>query len=183
MSGAAYCPLEENRDEGQATDIGSQGHDDDPSNQSSTSIGALHYSAENTGTNAPCAEEKKTMDANEAFNHENIATWRPIWLQPIILASFSGLFLVFSILLLLISLKAKRSDGLFETWQGFRLAWRFGPTAVLTIVCAFWTRVEQQALRTTLLSHPAILPTLHNILDNLLRQMAELGRPEIEGFE
>lgn len=142
MSGAANCAHGEHPDEVQSTEMGSQGRDDDPSNQSGTSIRTLRYSAENTEMNAPCVKENKTTDANEAFDDHETATWRPIWLQPIILASFSGLFLVFSILLLLISLKAKRSDGLFETWQGFRLAWRFGPTAGKTILISFCLSME-----------------------------------------
>lgn len=142
MWGAANSADGEHHGEVQTTDMSSQGHDDDPSNRSGTSIVTLGYSADNTDTNATCAEENKSTDANEAFNNNQAATWSPIWLQPITLASFSGLFLVFSILLLLISLKAKISDGLFETWQDFRLAWRFGPTAGKVIFTSFCLSME-----------------------------------------
>ncbi|KAF6808502.1 hypothetical protein CMUS01_13875 [Colletotrichum musicola] len=65
-------------------------------------------------------------------------TWRPIWLQPTILFSFMTLFLF-----LCFSLPAV----LWYSQPNIVYLWRFGPTAVLTIFSALWSRVEFQALK------------------------------------
>ncbi|KAI8313205.1 hypothetical protein K4K61_008570 [Colletotrichum sp. SAR11_59] len=42
---------------------------------------------------------------------------------------------------------SQQHDGIAKTRQDDGYVWRFGPTAVLTIVAAFWARVELQAMR------------------------------------
>ncbi|KXH30948.1 hypothetical protein CSAL01_07577 [Colletotrichum salicis] len=99
------------------------------SNHLSAAIRDLRESTTNDVVKAPYAEESKNKDESEVVDDDEIASWRPVWLRPLVLASFSALFMLFSTFLLLIYLKAQRGNGLFEIWQDFRLAWRFGPTA------------------------------------------------------
>ncbi|TDZ22337.1 hypothetical protein Cob_v004845 [Colletotrichum orbiculare MAFF 240422] len=75
------------------------------------------------------------------------ASWRPKWLRPLVLACFGGLFLGFSIALPVMLWYSTEHNGLAKTKQNFGYVWRFGPTGVLTIVAAFWARVESQTLR------------------------------------
>ncbi|KAL0936275.1 uncharacterized protein CTRU02_208490 [Colletotrichum truncatum] len=78
---------------------------------------------------------------------EEMPSWRPQWLRPRTLACFAGLALCAAIALPTMLWYSQRNDGLIKTKEDFGYVWRFGPTAVLTIVAAFWARVELQALR------------------------------------
>ncbi|KAF9876659.1 hypothetical protein CkaCkLH20_06067 [Colletotrichum karsti] len=73
--------------------------------------------------------------------------WRPHWLRPVALAGFAGLFLCITIALPVMLWYSERNDGIVKTTQDFGYVWRFGPTAVFTLIAAFWTRVELQSMR------------------------------------
>ncbi|KAH6986190.1 hypothetical protein BKA56DRAFT_613576 [Ilyonectria sp. MPI-CAGE-AT-0026] len=47
----------------------------------------------------------------------------------------------------LMLLYSKRNDGLFESSPNFVYVWRFSPTALLTTIIIFWSRIESQTLR------------------------------------
>lgn len=57
------------------------------------------------------------------------ATWRPFWLQLGALASFSGLFLAFTVVLPSLLAFSERNDGIAEARENLVYVWRFGPTA------------------------------------------------------
>ncbi|CAI6030993.1 unnamed protein product [Clonostachys chloroleuca] len=75
--------------------------------------------------------------------------WRPFWLRDYILALFFILFLCCTVALPCMLLYSDRLRGLGEVDREFVRSWRFGATAFLTLVAAFWTRVELQILRYT----------------------------------
>ncbi|KAK2770102.1 hypothetical protein CKAH01_04445 [Colletotrichum kahawae] len=78
---------------------------------------------------------------------EHAAIWHPMWLRPVVLSAFIALFLVFAFGLVTMLQLSHRNNGLVQARPSLFYLWRFGPTAVLTIVSIFWSRVEMQALR------------------------------------
>ncbi|KAF6828291.1 hypothetical protein CMUS01_08651 [Colletotrichum musicola] len=93
--------------------------------------------------------EDDTDDTNPGVNGaaKREPTWRPQWLRPAVLAAFAGLFLCITIALPVALWYSQRHDGLTRTRQSYGYVWRFGPTAVLTVLAALWGRVELQAMR------------------------------------
>ncbi|KAL0936865.1 uncharacterized protein CTRU02_209081 [Colletotrichum truncatum] len=75
------------------------------------------------------------------------ARWRPYWLRPSVLSIFVALFLLFTACLPVMYWYSQEHDGLLKTRQNLVYLWRFGPTAVLTLISMFWNRVELQAIR------------------------------------
>ncbi|CAH0054450.1 unnamed protein product [Clonostachys solani] len=75
--------------------------------------------------------------------------WRPFWLRYYILVLFFILFLCCTVALPCMLLYSDRLRGLGEVDREFVRSWRFGATAFLTLVAAFWARVELQILRYT----------------------------------
>ncbi|KAF6837144.1 hypothetical protein CPLU01_03256 [Colletotrichum plurivorum] len=76
-------------------------------------------------------------------------TWQPKWLRSIVLGAFASLFFAFALAVLLLLQNSERHNGIVAARQSLVYVWRFGPTAVLTIVAAFWARVELQSMRYT----------------------------------
>ncbi|KAK2770459.1 hypothetical protein CKAH01_14734 [Colletotrichum kahawae] len=109
--------------------------------RSSTQYSAL------TPETSPSSPDTSKCEGRVNVSEQRHAKWRPQWLRPHSLASFAGLFLCFSIALPAMLWYSRQHDGIAKTRQDYGYVWRFGPTAVLTIVAAFWARVELQAMR------------------------------------
>ncbi|CAH0022008.1 unnamed protein product [Clonostachys rhizophaga] len=73
--------------------------------------------------------------------------WQPFWLRPTVLGTFSALFLCYAIALPVLLSFSHRNNGLLEARRDLEQLWRFGPTAVFTLVTILWSRVELQTLR------------------------------------
>ncbi|KAF4887774.1 hypothetical protein CGCF415_v014710 [Colletotrichum fructicola] len=78
---------------------------------------------------------------------KNTLTWRPEWLRPVVLSTFIALFLISTASLATMLYLSERHHGLVRTRPDLEYLWRFGPTAALTIMSIFWSRVETQVLR------------------------------------
>ncbi|KAK6211704.1 hypothetical protein QIS74_10968 [Colletotrichum tabaci] len=76
------------------------------------------------------------------------ATWRPQWLRPAVLTLFVCFFVLFTAALAIMLHYSRRNNGLFQTGQSLVhvYVWRFGPTAIITILSVLWARVELQAM-------------------------------------
>ncbi|KAF4774871.1 hypothetical protein HER10_EVM0004249 [Colletotrichum scovillei] len=83
----------------------------------------------------------------EKAHVDEVPTWRPTWLRPFVLATFAGLFSCAAVALLIMLCYSHKNDGLFRTGSTLTFWWKFGPTAVLTLVAGLWTRVELQSQR------------------------------------
>ncbi|KAJ0340677.1 hypothetical protein KNSL1_011428 [Colletotrichum chrysophilum] len=83
---------------------------------------------------------------NSIHRVENVR-WRPVWLRPVTLSTFLALFIALTIALPVMLWYSQENDGLVRTRQNLVYLWRFGPTAILTIISLFWARVEIQAIR------------------------------------
>ncbi|KAF9872078.1 hypothetical protein CkaCkLH20_10415 [Colletotrichum karsti] len=93
-------------------------------------------------------------DKNEPAAHldpgsTEAPTWRPTWLRVEALVTFTGIFLAITIAVPILLWYSERNNGITESRETFVYVWRFGPTAVLTLIAAFWGRVELQAMRYT----------------------------------
>ncbi|KAF4927296.1 hypothetical protein CGCF245_v013244 [Colletotrichum fructicola] len=83
---------------------------------------------------------------NSIHRVENVR-WRPVWLRPVTLSTFLALFIALTIALPVMLWYSQENDGLVRTRENLVYLWRFGPTAILTIISLFWARVEIQAMR------------------------------------
>ncbi|KAK1597248.1 uncharacterized protein LY79DRAFT_600664 [Colletotrichum navitas] len=76
-----------------------------------------------------------------------IPRWRPTWLRPIVLLTFLALFVLLAVVLPVMLWYSQNHNGLFQTRASLVYLWRFGPTAILTVMLSLWARVEFQATR------------------------------------
>lgn len=60
---------------------------------------------------------------------DHARTWRPTWLQPAILLSFTTLFLFLSFSLAALFLHSQKNEGIARARPNLVYLWRFGPTA------------------------------------------------------
>ncbi|KAJ2903197.1 hypothetical protein MKZ38_010233 [Zalerion maritima] len=73
--------------------------------------------------------------------------WCPAWLGKKVFLGFAFLFIALMTSVITLGVYSSNSpDGLGRADQDVHYAWRLGPTAVLVLVSAVWTRVELQGL-------------------------------------
>ncbi|KAE9566808.1 hypothetical protein CGMCC3_g17034 [Colletotrichum fructicola] len=97
--------------------------------------------------------EPGEAEIEDGLHHTGAALWRPQWLQPAVLSSFMVLFLLGAIILPIMRWLSLNNDGLVQVQANLVYLWRFGPTAVITLGCIMWSRVELQTLRYTPWNH------------------------------
>lgn len=86
------------------------------------------------------------VDTPQAYTTESFSAWRPVYLSKRALAAFLMTFSALAAGAQIMLLLSKRNSGLSGVNDGLhRVLWRYGPTALLTLVASFWTRVECQA--------------------------------------
>lgn len=86
------------------------------------------------------------VETPQGYTAESSSHWRPIYLSKRALAAFLMTFSALAAGTQLMLLLSKRNSGLSGLNDGpHRVLWRYGPTALLTLVASFWTRVECQA--------------------------------------
>ncbi|KAI5925292.1 hypothetical protein F4810DRAFT_72184 [Camillea tinctor] len=74
----------------------------------------------------------------------SLSSWRPFYLRGSVLLIF-GLFIGILIIILQVLLDvSNRRHGLVESYNRLHYLWTYGPTAILTLLAAFWSRVEYQ---------------------------------------
>ncbi|VUC32059.1 unnamed protein product [Clonostachys rosea] len=116
-----------------------------------TSTSAQNVAIPNMRTNDASGEMRsKRLRPKETQIHtegERSQTWHPFWLRPLVLGTFSVFFMCYAVVLPVLLALSNRNDGLLEARRDLEQLWRFGPTAVFTLVTVFWSRVELQTLR------------------------------------
>ncbi|CAI6091805.1 unnamed protein product [Clonostachys chloroleuca] len=78
---------------------------------------------------------------------DTAAKWRPFWLRRALLGPFCVFFLACAIALPVILHFSQKNQGLGIVRRDLGQLWRFGPTAILTVIAALWARAELQAMR------------------------------------
>ncbi|KAL2817893.1 hypothetical protein BDW59DRAFT_175315 [Aspergillus cavernicola] len=71
--------------------------------------------------------------------------WRPGYLQRRILCVFLVIFCISLVALEAVSQLSKSHQGLVTSVESRRYLWTYGPTAIITLIAAFWSRVEFQS--------------------------------------
>ncbi|KAH6654280.1 hypothetical protein BKA67DRAFT_274348 [Truncatella angustata] len=73
------------------------------------------------------------------------SSWRPFYLRRMVLLAFVAVMVIMTIALeVMYSLSVKR-QGLVQSQSNLRYLWTYGPTTVLVVFAAFWSRVEYEA--------------------------------------
>ncbi|KAJ9607421.1 hypothetical protein H2200_008494 [Cladophialophora chaetospira] len=68
--------------------------------------------------------------------------WRPFWLRKAILLSFAMLFLLMAATSVFILVYSLQHHGIAATLTTNQYTWKYGPTALLTVVLVLWRQVE-----------------------------------------
>jgi hypothetical protein len=76
---------------------------------------------------------------------DNDLPWRPAYLRCRVLSAFGLLFIGLVITLQILLSISNKNQGLASSSSNLHYLWTFGPTAILTLIAAFWGRVEFQA--------------------------------------
>ncbi|KAJ6015673.1 hypothetical protein N7540_010264 [Penicillium herquei] len=71
--------------------------------------------------------------------------WRPAYLRKRVLSGFAIIFCAIIIALEILNYVSSKNQGLTSSTESRHYLWTYGPTAILTLVSAFWARVEFQA--------------------------------------
>lgn len=89
------------------------------------------------------------VETPQAYTTESSSPWRPIYLSKRVLAEFLVTFSALTSIVQIILLSSNRNRGLPGANDGLhRALWTYGPTAILTLVASFWTRLECQTKTT-----------------------------------
>ncbi|KAF2972260.1 hypothetical protein GQX73_g1262 [Xylaria multiplex] len=83
---------------------------------------------------------KPTAAANPVSKHH----WKPAYLQKATLIIFPALFLGFIVSIQVLVAVSRENDGLATSSRNLHYLWTFGPMIALTLIAAFWARVEFQ---------------------------------------
>uniref|UniRef100_A0A8H7NET9 Uncharacterized protein n=1 Tax=Bionectria ochroleuca TaxID=29856 RepID=A0A8H7NET9_BIOOC len=95
---------------------------------------------------AHSSESVSNVVSEKDQSSSDATSWRPFWLGHIRLACFGLWFLCCTIALPIMLHYSELNKGLLETREDLAYLWRFGPTAIFTVVAVLWSRVELQAL-------------------------------------
>ncbi|KAI1735226.1 hypothetical protein F4680DRAFT_435865 [Xylaria scruposa] len=74
--------------------------------------------------------------------------WRPLYLRRLVLLSCSLLCVSLIVAVETLSWYSAKNNGLAESNNHIHYLWTYGPTAILTVIGAIWTRIDYQAKMT-----------------------------------
>ena len=98
-------------------------------------------STKETTRHTPTTSDKTSLNSDV----ERRIPWRPFYLRRRVLSAFCILFLALVIILETLLAISERRQGLTSSTSDLRFLWTLGPTAVVTLLAALWSRVEYQA--------------------------------------
>ena len=75
--------------------------------------------------------------------------WSPFYLRPTTLLCYGSVLILLIVLLQTLLAASQRNQGLAPGQDDLRYLWTYGPTALMTVLTAFWARVEFQAQSVT----------------------------------
>ncbi|KAJ5356294.1 Protein of unknown function DUF3433 [Penicillium concentricum] len=89
--------------------------------------------------------EKKSSSSEEYHIQEQTPGWRPCYLRRRVLVVFAIVFCLIIAALETLNQISQAHNGIASSIESRHYFWTYGPTAILTIVALFWSRVEFQA--------------------------------------
>ncbi|KAK1654987.1 hypothetical protein BDP81DRAFT_457654 [Colletotrichum phormii] len=95
------------------------------------------------------AEAKDEVSSNADLNPDGDVEYEHKYLSEnsAVLLTFAIFFIAATIALPTMFYLSWKNNGLAETREGLVYLWRFGPTAALTLISTFWSRVDTQVQR------------------------------------
>jgi len=94
---------------------------------------------------SPFDPRKETDPTKTPAFRDTPLPWRPFYLQRTVILSFAVIFAAILVVIQVLLAISNRNNGLGTGYRGQQYLWIYGPTAFLTVVLAFWGRVEYQS--------------------------------------
>jgi len=94
---------------------------------------------------SPFDPRKETDPTKTPVFSDTPLPWRPFYLQRTVILSFTVIFAAILVVIQVLLAISNRNNGLGTGYRGQQYLWIYGPTAFLTVVLAFWGRVEYQS--------------------------------------
>ncbi|KAJ5200051.1 Protein of unknown function DUF3433 [Penicillium cf. griseofulvum] len=91
------------------------------------------------------AGSDKNSSSNKYYIQETTPGWRPCYLRRRVLLVFAIVFCIIIAALETLNQISQAHNGIASSIKSRHYFWTYGPTAILTIVASFWSRVEFQA--------------------------------------
>ncbi|KAB8222876.1 hypothetical protein BDV33DRAFT_228967 [Aspergillus novoparasiticus] len=90
-------------------------------------------------------QPKSRLNAGSSATPKSQVHWRPCYLRRRVLLLFLFIFVAMIAALEALHRVSSAHYGLGSSVENLHYSWTYGPTAILTVVAAFWSRVEFQA--------------------------------------
>ncbi|KAE8312565.1 hypothetical protein BDV41DRAFT_577507 [Aspergillus transmontanensis] len=90
-------------------------------------------------------QPKSRLNAGSSATPKSQVHWRPCYLRRRVLLLFLLIFVAMIAALEALHRVSSAHYGLGSSVENLHYSWTYGPTAILTVVAAFWSRVEFQA--------------------------------------
>ncbi|KAK8139140.1 hypothetical protein PG984_002520 [Apiospora sp. TS-2023a] len=87
--------------------------------------------------------EQATIDENTSLDARLL--WQPRYLRRSVIATFVFIFATLIAAIEALVIISAKNEGIATSRSGLHYLWTYGPTAFLTLVAAFWSRVEYQS--------------------------------------
>ncbi|KAJ2905818.1 hypothetical protein MKZ38_004066 [Zalerion maritima] len=100
------------------------------------------------GTGFETIFEPSAYRDSHCFGERDVL-WKPWWLRRRTLLCFATVFSLIGAAVSVLYIYSKYKKGIIDTDSSFYYVWTFGPTALMILLTAFWSRVEIQALKYT----------------------------------
>ncbi|KAL1641060.1 hypothetical protein SLS58_006332 [Diplodia intermedia] len=102
-------------------------------------------SAETLVENAGAGKEPQ-VDGDEIVGNRDVppGPWTPLYLRKVTVVGFLLVYVALLVVLVVLGVVDQKHQGLANSTTSRHYLWTYGPTAVLTIVSAFWGQVEHR---------------------------------------
>ncbi|KAK4445430.1 hypothetical protein QBC34DRAFT_487271 [Podospora aff. communis PSN243] len=94
---------------------------------------------------SPRTSTSRPATSENADGGDCALRWTPPYLGRIIISTFILVFAAILIAIQVLLAYSNKHDGIATGYDGQQYLWTYGPTAVLTLVAAVWSRVEYQS--------------------------------------
>ena len=100
---------------------------------------------ENHINHLPSQEFELEAENTEQSSDDPRLLWPPKYLRRSVIATFILIFAFLIVAIEALVIVSARNDGIATSRSELHYLWTYGPTAFLTLVAAFWSRVEYQS--------------------------------------
>ncbi|OJD29178.1 uncharacterized protein BKCO1_890009 [Diplodia corticola] len=87
---------------------------------------------------------REELEKDERMSVGTARPWTPFYLRRMALLGFALTYVALLVALVVLGVFDQKNQGLANSTSSRHYAWTYGPTAVLTVVAAFWGQVEHR---------------------------------------